>query len=252
MLVPGGCFWFDRSNPQDVAVRLSSRVGAYDSIPEIALDTRLLEQPFDDDFLNRRLWNELTDPLPHQLSALLANNGIRVGVLSGIPSAEFTRLATAEATVIAPTIRRGSPGRAKTVPVNGPIDRCRIRVLDALVEDARTLDVKSVECAMAVTTTPQASGKLTLRFEFQLQHGNTRAWWTPTADGGFDRSEGRTPEAFPTLTFEQELAPSDTLVIGPTTDTTETLGATYFHTTDASRRRVLVVRATADDGSLPR
>lgn len=244
-LAPVGCFWLPRPAPPPAVVRLSPAVGEPNAGPEVAFDTRLVEQPFADDYLDRGLWTELSDPLPHHLTALLAANGLRVGVIAGTPSAEFERLATGEGTAVSPTLRRTAAGKPKAIPVNGPLDQCTAEVTPALTEDARTLDLKAVECGVIATGTPTPAGKVTVRCQFHLQHGGKRAWWTPTADGGFDRTEGRTPEAFPTLTFEVDLDPADTLVVGPSRSTDDTLGAAYFHSADGVKQRVLVIRAAA-------
>lgn len=246
-LAPAGCFLFPHPTPTPTVVRSAPAVGTPDAGPLVAFDTRLIEQPLGDDYLDRLLWREGSDPLPHQLTALLAANGLRVEVIAGTPSWTFSRLA-GDGTAVSPTLRRTTAGKPTLVPVNGPLDRCSPAVISALTADARKLDLTAVECGLTATATPQPSGKVTVRCEFRLQHGGKRVLWTPTADGGFDRTEGRTPEAFPTLTFEVTLDPSDTLVIGPTRETENTLGAAYFHTADGKSQRALVVKATAEGG----
>lgn len=249
-LAPVGCFWFNRTPAPPAVVTLSSSVGdPSDAEGRVAFDTRLVEQPHADEYLDRRLWTELNDPLPHQLTALLAANGLRVGVFAGRPSGEFERLATGEGTAISPTVRRTTAGKPKTIPVNGPLDRCTADVTPALTDDPRKLDMTAVECGLVATATPRPSGKVTVRCEFHLQHGEKRVLWTPTADGGFDRAEGRTPEAFPTLTIEVELDPDDTLVVGPTRATEGTLGAAFFHSVDGSKQRVLVVKVASESAA---
>lgn len=244
-LAPAGCFLFPHPTPTPAVVRSAPAVGTTDAGPRVAFDTRLIEQPLGESYFDRRLWAETTDPLPHQLTALLAANGIRVGLIAGTPSAEFSRLA-GDGTAVSPTLRRTTAGKPTLVPVNGPLDRCSLAVIPTLTADAKKLDLSAVECGLTATATPQPSGKVAVRCEFRLQHGGKRVLWTPTADGGFDRTEGRTPEAFPTLTFEVELDSKDTLVVGPTRETESTLGAAFFHTADGKSQRALVVKATAE------
>lgn len=248
-LAPVGCFWLNRTPATPAVVTLSSAVGTPEAKGQVAFDTKLLEQPVGEPFLDNRLWRETSDPLPHQLTALLAANGLRVGVLTGGTTWEFARLADQECTVIAPTRRRTSAGKPKAIPVNGPLDRCTADVTPAFTDDARKLDLKAAECGLIATATPRPTGKVAVRCEFHLQHGEKRAWWTPTAGGGFERTEGRTTEAFPTLTFEVELDPDDALVVGPTRGTEESLGAAYFHTADGSKQRVLVVKLASESAA---
>lgn len=245
-LAPVGCFWLNRLPARPVAERPPVAASTPDTGSQVVYDTRLLEQPFADPYLTRGLWADTTDPLPHQLSALLAANGLRVGVLSGPRPTEFDRLAGGEGTAISPTLRRGLAGHPKTIPLNGPLDRCAANITDELTADARKLTATSAECALTATATPQASGKVTVRCQWQLQHGEKKARWTPTNEGGFDRTDERTKESFPALSFEVTLDAADTLVVGPTAKPDGTLGAAFFHTADDAKMRVLALRAAAD------
>lgn len=211
---------------------------------QIYYDTRLLEQPVGDSYLSRRLWADATDPLPHSQSALLAANGLKVALFSGTMPAEFDKLTTNENTAITPTLRRGQVGKPKTIPVNGPLDRCSAEVSDALTAEARKHEWTAAECGVVVAGTPESDGRVTVRCQFHLQHGDKRAWWTPTDDGGFDRTDGRPRETFPSFAFEVTLDPADTLVIGPRAKPDGTLGGAYFFTADHAKQRVLVLRAS--------
>ncbi len=211
----------------------------------MALRLAQVEQAIGDEYLTKRLWASAPDPLPHQLSALLAANGLRVGIISGPLPAEFDALATGATTAIAPTLRRGLAGQPKVIPVNGPFDRLTADVIDTLTGDPRRLSLEAAEFALTALGTLRPSGPMVVKFQWQTQYGDKRAFWTPTADGGFDRTDERPKEGFPALAFEVDLEPADTLVVGPTMNPEGTLGAAFFVTTDGLRQRVLVVRATA-------
>jgi hypothetical protein len=243
-LAPVGCFLIP--NPPTPVGRKGVFRDEIPGDPQVVFDTRVLEQPLGDPYLTRGLWAATTDPLPHHLSALLAANGLRAGVLSGPRPAEFDALAGGDGTALSPTLRRGLVGQPKTVPVNGPLDRCTASVTDELTADPRPLTATAAECAVTATATPQPSGTVAVRFEWVLQHGEKKARWTPTADGGFDRTDERAKEAFPALAFEVTLDPADTLILGPTAKPAGTLGAAFFHTADDAKTRVLVLRAGMD------
>ena len=188
------------------------------------------------------MWGDLTDPLPHKLSALLAVNGVKVGVRGGTMPAELTRLSSAELS-ISPTARRGPADAPRTLPVNGPLDRAKFAATLALTDDPKPLSLTAAECGLTLTGTPRPDGTVTVRCQWAVQHGESRPRWTPTAAGGFDRTEARTAEAFPTLDFEVTLAPDEVLVIGPTDKADGTLGATFFLTPDGTKQRAAVIRA---------
>lgn len=243
-LAPVGCFFLPKPTTT-IAGRLSLPADAH-SEPQVLYDTRLLEQPVGESYLTRGLWGDTSDPLPHQLSALLAANGVRVAVLSGPTPAEFDKLATGDGTAVAPTLRRGLAGKPKAIPVNGPLDRCIADVTDALTADKRKLSLTSAECAVVATGTPESGGRMTVRCQLLLQHGDKRAWWTATDGGGFERVDERSKEEFQSLAFEVSLSTAESLVIGPTAAPDDTLGAVFFFTPDQAKQRVLVLRAKSE------
>ncbi len=243
-LAPVGCFLFPK--PPTVFGRVQLDDAPTDAAERVAFDTRLLEQPVGESYLTRGLWHAAPDPLPHQMSALLAANGVRVGLVSGPTPAEFDKLATGDGTAIAPTLRRGLAGKPKLIPVNGPLVRCTADVTDALTADKRKLQLAAVECGVIATGTPDTGGRVTVRCQLLMQHGDKRAWWTPTDDGGFERTDERTKEDFPPLVFEVSLATTEALVVGPTADPDGTLGGVFFFTPDQAKQRVLVIRAKAE------
>lgn len=243
-LAPVGCFLIP--NPPTPIGRKGVFREDTPTEQTVAFDTRLVEQPADDPYLARELWGSVTDPLPHPLSALLSANGLRVGVISGPLPADFDSLATGKGTAVTPTLRRGLLGKPKAIPVNGPLDRGTADVTDALTADARRLSVTAADCGLVATATAGAGGSLTLRCQLVVRHGEKQARWVPTDDGKFDRADDRPTEDLPTLAFEVTLAPSDTLVVGPTAEADDTLGGLFFFTPEQAKRRVLVLRAKAD------
>jgi hypothetical protein len=224
--------WYDR-------VRAMAGTG-------LAIRTVLVERPAGDPYLSRGLWASGGKPLPHEQSALLARNGLRVGVLTGMVPGEFDHLITSEHTAVNPMHRTMQPNKPKVVPVNGPLDRCAYRAVHDLAADPVRVELGGAECGLSVTTTPGEGDRVTLICEPQVQHGDKQAWLKPSADGTeFTRRDAKPLESFPTLSFEVTLGPQDYLLIGPTEDPVDTLGQTFFYTAteDRARQRVLVIRA---------
>ncbi|HET6572607.1 MAG TPA: hypothetical protein VFG68_03315 [Fimbriiglobus sp.] len=212
----------------------------------LAIRTVLIERPAGDPFLGRGLWASAGTPLPHEQSALLARNGLRVGVLTGMVPGEFEQLITSERATVNPMHRTMQPGKPKVVPVNGPLGRCAYRAFPDLAADAVPVELTAAECGLSVTARPGEGDRVTLFCEPQVQHGDKQAWLKPSADGTeFTRKDGKPLEAFPSLAFEVTLGPRDYLVVGPTDEPDGTLGQAFFYTatTDRARQRVLVIRA---------
>ncbi len=211
----------------------------------LAYQTRLIDQPAGSAYLNGGLWEEATNPLSHELTTLLALNGLRVGVV-GTPPAELERLASSEASVLSPMRRSGAVGQPRTIPVNGPIESCTLAVVSAFNGEAKSTKLELVECGLAVTATPIPGGdKLKVRGEFQIQHGERQPWLRPTSDGsGFARTDQRASQTYPALAFEVTLGRTDTLVVGAADDPADKLGQSFFFaaSSDRLRQRVLLVQ----------
>jgi hypothetical protein len=218
---------------------------APDGDTKIVMQTRLIERPAGDEYLTHGLWKETTDPLPHELSARLAVNGLRVGVVSGQLPIELERMAASEASVVSAMLRTFRPGRPKAVPVNGPLPRCAAAVRSDLSGDPVTKAWRAADCGVIVTATPLPDGRLVARVEYQIQHGERTFAYQPNSDGtAFDGRHQRTVESFPTLAFDITLGRGDILLFGSTAVPTATLGQTFFYPTEADRlrQRVLLVQ----------
>jgi hypothetical protein len=236
-----GCFWAGSARTALLDRARSPAPGT----GGLLLNTRLIEQPLGDAYLNAGLWDAAARPLGHEQSALLARNGLRVGVLSGVLPDPFDRLVHSEATTVSPMLRTVVPGQAKVVPVNGPLEQCSYLTVSELAADPQPVELTSAECGLAVTAVPAAGRRVKLTCAFQVQHGDKRAWLAETADGSeFTRRDRKPMETFPGLTFEVTVEPDDYLLVGPTADPIDTLGQAFFVTPDGlPRQRVLVIRA---------
>lgn len=215
----------------------------------LVLQTTLLDRPAPDAYLATGLWNEatVTNPIPADLSALLQVNGLRARVITGVAPARFLAMVADEHSTISPMARACEPGKTKVVPVNGPLDKLSMQVQPDLKSDRTTYERTGAECGLATVAKPTGDGRIVLRCEPSLQHGDRQSWLKPTADGvGFARSEQKPLDPFPTLAFEVTLAPDDYLIVGPFAEPTASLGHAFFYVTegDRVRQRVLVIKAS--------
>lgn len=208
----------------------------------------LIERPAGDAYLNRGLWAEAGRPLAPELTALLGQNGLRVGVFTGVLPGEFDRLVQTGHSTIDAMDRSFAPGRAKVLPVNGPSDRAAFRLLTDLAASPVPCDFVAVECGFSVTASKFDGDRVKLVLEPQLQHGDKQLYLKASADEtGFTRQDRKPLEAYAALTFEVTVGPKDYLIVGPTADPADTLGsAFFFHATpDRVRQQLLVIRAVA-------
>lgn len=215
-------------------------------VNKIFLQTTLIDQPAGDPYLTRDLWQSLTRPLAPEHGALLAENGVRVGLIDGNPPPEFLRLVTSEQHTLRPMQSTCTPGDAKVIPVNGPLDQVSFGVLAEIGTTPMTFDLPGAECGFAITPKPAADGQVQLHIEPRVQHGQKQGWLRPTADGtGFAWRDGKPAESFGKLAWDVTVTPSDYLVIGSTERPVGTLGSAFFlnDANGLSRMRVLVIRA---------
>src|SRR5690242_5433429 len=73
------------------------------------IQTTLIDQPAGDPYLNKGLWATAGKPLPHELSAVLARNGVRVGLFSGQVPGEFDHLIHSDHATLSPMARSMQP-----------------------------------------------------------------------------------------------------------------------------------------------
>lgn len=248
LLVGSGCFLRDRwlgpvTPPPDQVVTATHQPVSADR--RIQLHTRLIEQPHGHDYLTRGLWADAVDPLPHELSARLAANGLRVGVISGSVPDELETLGQTAA--ISPMLRSVQVDQPKPIPVNGPIESATVLLRADPTASPQPKRYERAECAVVVKTAPTADGRVRVRCEPRVQHGSRRPYFQPTADG-FDREDRRPTEEFAALAWEVTLSASDVLLVGPTAEPDDdALGAAFFlaRTPDRWRQRVFTLQATS-------
>ena len=89
----------------------------------------LLEQPIGDAFLDRALWESTLPVGEPELRALLAENGLRVGILSGALPQRFQDLLHSESETVSPHALSFNARKEAVLPTAGPVDPCRFALL---------------------------------------------------------------------------------------------------------------------------
>jgi hypothetical protein len=217
-------------------------------VPDEALlvQSVLVEQPIGDQFLDRDLW-ALARPVGEpETRALLAENGLRAGILSGNLPQRFQELLDSEADTVSPNEMSFNKRKEAVIPTAGPVDPCRIALLADMAGNAQTVEFKQARCGMLVRPRVEEGGRVGIYCEPQIKHGERRDHYRPTEDGtGFIKTEEMPLERFPKLGFDVSLGTGDCLVIGWNAEQPETLGGALFaaEINNRPRQRVLVIRA---------
>lgn len=213
---------------------------------KVVVRSVLLERPTGDSYLTSELWESTMKPLPPEVAALLAENGVRVGTFPSNAPAELLERINAGDGTVRPNEMTANLGESKVLPVNGPVPQATFQALDDIGAKPVWFEFPNAHFGYAVTGTATDTGKMKLAFEPKVQHGQRHGWLRPTLDGtGFAWLDQKESERFPKLNFEISVLPGEYLVIGPTEQPAGKVGGTWF-VSDAnggSRMRVLVVRA---------
>ena len=243
--VMAGCFAFDRRTVPESASPKVERTSFAGAVDRVILDYRLVDQPAGDPFATDGIWQAARSILPHDQEALLAENGLRVGMISGVVPPDFLARVTTERYLIDPRAYATKAGEEKIIPINGPVERAAIQVLRDWKSAREELTAAGVECGLAVTGMPAERHQIQFTCEPAIQFGDKQAWLRPSADRTqfvWDRS--KTKDLFSTLAWQAVLGSGDYLIIGPTAQPSGTLGELFFFAAEPARtrQRFLVIR----------
>lgn len=251
--ISAGCFAFDRKSVPDVKRPPVERTSFAGAVDRVILDYRLVDQPAGDPFATDGIWESARSFLSHDQEALLAENGLRVGLISGVVSPDFLARVTTERYLIDPRAYATKAGEEKIIPINGPVERASIRVVRDWKSAGEMLQAMGVECGLAVTGMPAERNQIQFTCEPAIQFGEKQAWLRPSADRTqfvWDRSKTKDP--FSTLAWQAVLGAGDYLIIGPTAQPSGTLGELFFFAAEPARtrQRFLVIRGRIESATV--
>jgi hypothetical protein len=216
------------------------------------VESVLLERPVGDPVLDRELWAGTRPVLPPEAEAILAENGLRVAVLSGELPPSLRQLIESESNTVNPHFLTFGSRREAVIPTAGPNKTCEYEVLNSLSGERRTVKLSQSRSGVLVRPTlsargPQRTGeRFKLRCEPRIQHGERQDWIRPSDEGTQFVLHGEVPqECYPELGFEVTLGRGDYLVIGWPASADRTLGSALFavEADGRPRQRALLIRA---------
>jgi hypothetical protein len=242
----GGCKPFNGGSPQPANSTISRSLTPMVPAEGLLVQSVLIEQPIADQFLDRDLWQTARPVGEPETRALLAENGLRAGILSGTLPQRFQDLLDSEADTVSPNEMSFNSRKEAVIPTAGPVDPCRFTLLADLAGAPHSIEFKQARCGVLVRPRVEEGGRVIITCEPQIQHGERRDRYRPNEDGtGFVKSEEMPLERFPKVGFDAPLGPGDCLVIGWNAEQFETLGQALFavEINNRPRQRVLVIRA---------
>src|SRR5262245_34268854 len=167
------------------------------------VESMLLERPLGDPLLDRDLWAATLPVGAPETRALLAENGLRVGVLGGNLPQRLQDLLESEADTVDPRGLTFNLRKEAVLPHAGPVDPCKFALTTDLAGQPKAVELKQARCGVLVRPQPAEGGHVRVWCEPQIQYGERRDLYRPNEDGtGFAKIEEVPLERFPTLTFD--------------------------------------------------
>jgi hypothetical protein len=238
-----GCFTASQERPTGLVERLKPFAGL-NGADTVTLVIAPLELPVGDRYLNDGLWATADEHiLDLDRKAVLEDNGFRIGMLGGIPPAEYLNLLTSPRTN--PNARRSftRAGTAKTVLLGEahPLLHVQVRA-DGQSTPA---EFTQAQCVLQITPTLATDGGVKLAFQPVVQHGS-KVLWALAADGQMPLQGQQSIQRYPALEWEVTLNGPEYVIIGTRFDQVETLGHGFFVHADAAKpvQRLLAICAS--------
>ena len=220
---------------------------AADATPGLFVESVLFERPIGDPLLDRDLWLNSSAVLSPKTRTLLEENGLRVAILGGNLPRAFQKLVESNEGAVSPQGMTFGTRTEAVLPTVGSIEKCEYRVLADLTTEREAVKFLSANCGILVKPERCADGRVKLRCEPQVQHGERQDWIRPTADATGFSLQGEVPlERYSSLGFDVTLGPGEYLVIGSQAEAADSLGSAMFSVEGKGgelRQRVLVIRA---------
>jgi hypothetical protein len=210
----------------------------------VILDIAEIEQPPDDDYIDRDLWSALDEQvvgLEHKVA--MDDNGLRAGVAGGLPPGKLQALLISERSCPSPhriTTRAGSTKLLALGPVRSEA------VFDVNL-NGETNPARLTAAQFGLSVTPQRTddGRVRLTLLPQVQHGGRTLRLQPLDGDGWSFAGSKATEKYVGLAFDVTISPQDYLVVGTRYDHPNTLGHGMFIAPSGEKlvQRLLVIRA---------
>lgn len=247
MVMGLGCEKYFTSTDQPIRPNVVRSMAPALPADSLIVDSILLERPLGDAFLDREIWTAASPVSTPEIRSLLEENGLRVGILSGILPAKFQEILETKADVVAPPNMMTFNNRKEAViPTAGPFEECKFDLLADLAGKPETISLKQARCGILVRPQVMEEGRVKVWCEPRIQHGDSVLRYRPSEDGTqFTKFEEIPTEKYPALGFEVILKADECLIIGSISEQQGTVGTTLFdvEANGNPRQRLVVIRS---------
>jgi hypothetical protein len=212
----------------------------------IVLEVAVLELPLSDRAQLAAVWTAADEQIvPPTHKARLEDNGLRAGLIGGIPPSAFQNLLISERTNPSPHQWLKKSGDARVLPLGAPLAECRF---DLATDGATTpVVLERAQCALHVTPRTTTDG-VKLKIVPQIQHGHRTLQPMTEAAGGWSLPGQRPMERYTALSFDVRLGGPEFLILGAS-EKPQSLGQVCFQGSgERPIQRLVVIRASRPNG----
>lgn len=210
----------------------------------LIMDIAIIDQPPGDPFIDRDLWSAVDEQaVSLDRKASLDDNGLRVGVVGGLPPRDLQELLFSNRSCPEPRRITTRTGTAKNTNVGPSITTCEFELRQS--GNNLAVSLNDAQCGFAVTPYRTNDGRIRISFVPQIQHGNRSLMVQPAEREGWSIVGNRPTEKFTNLSFDVSISPQQYVLVGTQFDRENTLGRAIFVGTanDKPVQRLLVIRS---------
>jgi hypothetical protein len=247
LLLATGCFSTETVRPGRWLDRLgwNSELRGPDMV---ALEYAIIERSQGDPDLNVEIWKKADEQLlPYETQMLLEENGLRVGLLSGVVPAAFQKMLDNPGTITGRRNRFMQIAHSATIPLSHQPVKAEYQLRNKAGNPGTMLRLEKGIFSWNVTPSFAEEGKVRLHLFPEVQDLERKLWLPPGAISSVWNE--RSDERYTALTWDVNLYPGDYLLIGTTSVRKNTLGSAAFllEPGDTPKQRLVMFRARRND-----
>jgi hypothetical protein len=240
-----GCEKYFTSTDQPIRPNVVRSLAPAIPADSLVVESVLIERPLGDAFLDRELWAYTMPIGTPENRTLLSENGINVGLLTGMPPTRFQELLATKADVVDPHLMTFNKRKETVIPTAGPTLDCKFDLLSDLAGKPEAFSLKQARCGILVRPQALDEGRVKVWCEPQIQHGDPEVRFRPSEDGTqLTKYEEVPTEKYPALGVEVILKADECLVVGCISERQDSLGTILFgvESNGNLRQRLVVIR----------
>jgi hypothetical protein len=212
----------------------------------VYLEYAVIERPAGNAAVNRQVWTNIDEMIiDTETRAILAENGLRAGVVGGLLPPEL------DAMIANPKSETGLRrwnlyvNNPAAIPLNGPVPSAEYRFRPTMRVEPTLVKFEQARFSMTFTPSFAADGRLELHCVPEVEYQDKKRW-LPVGAVGVGWLGNKPIERHNALAFDVKLSPREYLVIGSYFERGDWIGNQEFTGVVRNEKvqRLLVIRAS--------